>query len=433
MDAPRAPRRRARRRRHRHPRPGRVADRDGPPPGARPHHRAAPPAGGGQARPAPTQRAERERAHLPTVALAGYTNAGKSTLLNALTGGERLRPRPALPHARPDHAHDRSIEGRTYLMTDTVGFIRKLPHGLVEAFARHARGDDPRRPRPARRRRVGAARRSSTRCCAPSTTCSRRSAPATGRACSCSTRPTRSTTTPARAVASATRSGVLVSALTGEGLDELRDAHRRRVREPAGRRRAARAVPRGRRPLRAARARRRPRARGHAGRRARRGPPARAGGRALRALLAPTASRCGFRRLDPAAVLPRRAHPGDAGYDLCALDALVARAGRAGDGPHGDRDRAARRPRRLGRAPLRPRRAPRHRARQRAGSDRRRLPRRGQGPAAQHGPRGGLSRSSPGERIAQLVVAAVAAPEVVEVDTLSDSARGAGGFGSTGR
>ena len=47
-------------------------------------------------------RAERERAHLPQVALAGYTNAGKSTLLNALTGAEVGVARPPLPHARPD-------------------------------------------------------------------------------------------------------------------------------------------------------------------------------------------------------------------------------------------------------------------------------------------------------------------------------------------
>jgi GTPase len=79
-------------------------------------------------------RARRERAALPSVALAGYTNAGKSTLLNALTGaeagvGERLFE--TLDPTTRAFTH----EGRRYLLTDTVGFIRKLPHQLVEAFA----------------------------------------------------------------------------------------------------------------------------------------------------------------------------------------------------------------------------------------------------------------------------------------------------------
>jgi GTP-binding protein HflX len=78
-------------------------------------------------------RAERERAHLPRVALAGYTNAGKSTLLNAMTGasigvGERLF-QTLDPTTRVLRAG-----GRSYLVTDTVGFIRKLPHQLVDAF-----------------------------------------------------------------------------------------------------------------------------------------------------------------------------------------------------------------------------------------------------------------------------------------------------------
>ena len=78
-------------------------------------------------------RAERERAALPSVALAGYTNAGKSTLLNALTGagvawGRGSSTRWIRPRGRSTY------EGRRYLLTDTVGFIRKLPHQLVEAF-----------------------------------------------------------------------------------------------------------------------------------------------------------------------------------------------------------------------------------------------------------------------------------------------------------
>ena len=79
-------------------------------------------------------RAERERAHLPSVALAGYTNAGKSTLLNRLTGAE-VSVRDRLFHTLDPTTRTWRLDRRTYLVTDTVGFIRKLPHGLVEAFA----------------------------------------------------------------------------------------------------------------------------------------------------------------------------------------------------------------------------------------------------------------------------------------------------------
>jgi GTP-binding protein HflX len=79
------------------------------------------------------QRAERERAHLPQVAIAGYTNAGKSTLLNALTGAE-VGVRDRLFHTLDPTTRQLQIDGRPYLLTDTVGFIRKLPHQLVDAF-----------------------------------------------------------------------------------------------------------------------------------------------------------------------------------------------------------------------------------------------------------------------------------------------------------
>jgi GTP-binding protein HflX len=78
-------------------------------------------------------RAERERAHLAQVALAGYTNAGKSTLLNALTGAE-VGVRDRLFHTLDPATRLLRTGGRDYLLTDTVGFIRKLPHQLVEAF-----------------------------------------------------------------------------------------------------------------------------------------------------------------------------------------------------------------------------------------------------------------------------------------------------------
>ncbi|HST54855.1 MAG TPA: GTPase HflX [Solirubrobacteraceae bacterium] len=78
-------------------------------------------------------RAERERAALPSIALAGYTNAGKSTLLNALTGSE-VGVRDRLFHTLDPSTRMLRLSGRPYLITDTVGFIRKLPHQVVDAF-----------------------------------------------------------------------------------------------------------------------------------------------------------------------------------------------------------------------------------------------------------------------------------------------------------
>src|SRR5204863_9692797 len=77
---------------------------------------------------------ERRRAEAPTVALAGYTNVGKSTLLNALTDAEvsvNDRLFETLDPTTRAFEHD----GRKYLVTDTVGFIRRLPTQLVEGFA----------------------------------------------------------------------------------------------------------------------------------------------------------------------------------------------------------------------------------------------------------------------------------------------------------
>lgn len=80
-----------------------------------------------------TMRAERERAGLPQIALAGYTNAGKSTLLNALTGAE-IGVQDRLFHTLDPTTRVMLLGGRQFLLTDTVGFIRKLPHQLVDAF-----------------------------------------------------------------------------------------------------------------------------------------------------------------------------------------------------------------------------------------------------------------------------------------------------------
>ncbi len=78
-------------------------------------------------------RARRESSSIPRVALAGYTNAGKSTLLNAITGAE-AGVGDRLFHTLDPTTRSFELSGRDYLLTDTVGFIEKLPHQLVEAF-----------------------------------------------------------------------------------------------------------------------------------------------------------------------------------------------------------------------------------------------------------------------------------------------------------
>src|SRR2546421_879163 len=80
------------------------------------------------------RRKERLRTETPTVALAGYTNVGKSTLLNALTDAT-VSVRDRLFETLDPTTRGFEHEGRRYLVTDTVGFVRRLPHQLVEGFA----------------------------------------------------------------------------------------------------------------------------------------------------------------------------------------------------------------------------------------------------------------------------------------------------------
>jgi GTP-binding protein HflX len=81
-----------------------------------------------------TQRNARQRNHWALASIVGYTNAGKSTLLNKLTGADVLAENKLFATLDPTTRRLRLPTNQNVLLTDTVGFIRKLPHGLVEAF-----------------------------------------------------------------------------------------------------------------------------------------------------------------------------------------------------------------------------------------------------------------------------------------------------------
>jgi GTPase len=80
------------------------------------------------------QRGQRRRGAVPSVAIAGYTNAGKSSLLNRLTGADVLVDDSLFATLDPAVRKARTPAGRLFTLTDTVGFVRHLPHQLVEAF-----------------------------------------------------------------------------------------------------------------------------------------------------------------------------------------------------------------------------------------------------------------------------------------------------------
>lgn len=81
-----------------------------------------------------TKRANRKRNQIPSVAIAGYTNAGKSSLLNRLTSAGVLVQNALFATLDPTVRQSKTPDGREYTLTDTVGFVRNLPHQLVEAF-----------------------------------------------------------------------------------------------------------------------------------------------------------------------------------------------------------------------------------------------------------------------------------------------------------
>ena len=309
-------------------------------------------------------RRERERAGLPTVALAGYTNAGKSTLLNALTGAD-VGVRERLFHTLDPTTRSFEIAGRSYLLTDTVGFIRKLPHQLVEAFAatlEEALGADlivhvadASVPEEELHEMLAAVDDVLAEIGAGET-------PAAARAQQ--DRPARRRAPP-RAVASASRDAVQVSGETGEGLDDAARGDRGALPRHAAADGAARALR-----ARAARcpscttwpaswsARTPPRAcacaRGCRRRRRRASSASRLNG-------GPAGVTLRFRRLTRRRAPPAQAHDGDAGLRPARRRGRHARARRArasvGTGHRGGDPRGPRRP---GAAALGPGGTPRH-------------------------------------------------------------------------
>jgi GTP-binding protein HflX len=81
-----------------------------------------------------TKKRSRRRHSVPAVAIAGYTNAGKSSLLNQLTGAGVLVEDELFATLDPTVRRTRTADGREYTLSDTVGFVRHLPHELIEAF-----------------------------------------------------------------------------------------------------------------------------------------------------------------------------------------------------------------------------------------------------------------------------------------------------------
>ena len=271
-----------------------------------------------------TMRAERERAGLPTVALAGYTNAGKSTLLNALTGAD-VGVRERLFHTLDPTTRSFEIGGRSYLLTDTVGFIRKLPHQLVEAFSatlEEALGADllvhvadafvPEAELHAMLDAVDSVLAETGAGERPAAARAQQDRPRRRRA-------------PPRALVPLPAGGPGVRRDRGGARGAARGDRGALPRHPAADGAAA-ALRRGRHAVRAARAGGRARAHRHRRGGARQRARPRRRGRPLRALLderAHAGVTLRFRRLSADARPPAQSHEGDAGYDLHAAEAVT--------------------------------------------------------------------------------------------------------------
>ncbi len=168
-------------------------------------------------------RARRERSSIPRVALAGYTNAGKSTLLNAITGAEVGVGDQALSHPRPDHSQLRALGPR--LPPDRHGGLhREAPASACRGVQGDPRGDGAGRPDRARGRRARPLKSDAWPICRPSRSCSRRSAPARSRSLLVLNKADLLDAEARLELSIRHPEAVLVSALEGEGLGALREA-----------------------------------------------------------------------------------------------------------------------------------------------------------------------------------------------------------------
>ena len=375
------------------------------------------------------RRKERRRTQTPTVALAGYTNVGKSTLLNALTDAE-VSVRNRLFETLDPTTRGFEHEGRKYLVTDTVGFVRRLPHQLVEGFAATLEETlvadlilhvvDASAPEERLVEMIGAVNGVLHDIGADELPIEL-----------VLNKVDAADETRRRALSNRYPDALQVSALTGEGLDDAAHAHRRSLRGPLRARAPSVAVQGWRQAQRALCARGADRgARGHERGRARARAVAASRDQPLRPLPRRRVMEISFRKLRDDAVVPVRAYDGDAGLDLSACEGAVLGPGEratVGTGlavaiPDGYAGFVQ----------------PRSGLAMRNGITIVNTP-----GLVDSGYRGELrvvllntdAREEfvvePGMRIAQLVVVPVASVEPVEVEALPESERGVRGFGSS--